>query len=169
MPVPVIVYALLLIFEVVLPLEQGPVPHSEDHTALVPAEVLVLSEGRIAERYYLTVEGRTRGYVDDADRNRLFAFETLQRAAHMYVVYPVLPEDGTDQAPQIIDLGPMLGQFSDPRSISRQVLRGAQHPETGDLGNIGIERIGSEYYFELHDHGQVLVVRQRAVRPPAAR
>jgi hypothetical protein len=169
MPVPVIVYALLFIFEGILPLEQGPVPHSEDHNALVPAEVLVLSEGRIAERYYLTVEARTRGYVDDADRNQLFAFETLQRAAHMYVVYPVLLEDGTDQAPQIIDLGPMLGQFSDPRSISQQVLRGAQHPATGALGDIGIERIGSEYYFELLDHGRVLVVRPHAVLAPAAR
>ncbi len=160
MPVPVIVYALLLVFEAVLPLEQGLDRYSQDRSAPVSTEVLVLHDGQIAERYYLTAEGRRQGYVGDEDCNRLFAFETLQRASHMYVVYPIPPDEG----PKILDLGPVLEQFRDPRTVSRQVLRGAQHPEAGELGAIGIERIGSEYYVELHEHGRVLVVRPPAVR-----
>ena len=93
MPVPVIVYALLLVFEAVLPLEQGLEQYSQDQSVPESAEVLVIRDGQIRERYYLTVEGRRSGYVGDVDCNRLFAFETLQRSAHMYVVYPTPPGD----------------------------------------------------------------------------
>jgi len=160
MPVPVIVYALLLVFEALLPLEQGREQYSQEQPAPVPAEVLVISGGQITERYYLTAEGRRTGYVGDVDSNRLFAFETLQRSAHMYVVYPATPDD----EPTIVDLGPVLEQFRDPRAISRQLLHGARHPQAGDLGSMSIERIGLEYYVELHEPGQVLVVRPPAVR-----
>ncbi|TVR89221.1 MAG: hypothetical protein EA428_10890 [Spirochaetaceae bacterium] len=160
MPVPVIVYALLLVFEALLPLEQSIDRYLQDQAAPVSTEVLVLRDGQIAERYYLTAEGRRQGFAGDLDSNRLFAFETLQRSAHMYVVYPM----PLDEGPKIFDLGPVLEQFRDPRAVSRQVLRGALHPEAGELGTIGIERIGSEYYVELHEHGKVLVVRPAAMQ-----
>lgn len=168
MPVPVIVYALLLVFEAVLPLEQDVNQNAQGVTARDPvsAAVLMIHQGQIAERYYLTAEGRRSGYVADEENNLLFAFEALQRLAHMYVIYPSSLNDSMspDVPPIIVDLGPVLEQFRDPRSVTRQLLSGALHPEHGELGTIGIERIGSEYYVELHEHGQVLVVRPRVGR-----
>lgn len=151
----ILVYALLFVFEAVLPMEMDLSVGAQPGASQQGAELIVTAEGSIAERYYLVAEGRGEGYVRDSDGNRLFAFEALRRYAHLYAVFP----SEAELKPSIVDLWPVLNGFTDPRGGAAQVLRGAQHPEAGELGEIGVQYIGSEYYLELKEHGKVLIVR----------